>query len=272
LDEAQQLAAGDAAGTRPDGTWSAFECVVFCPRQNLKTELLLARILAGLFVLGEELIVFSAHQARTTAQVFRRLKRAVETSPELGARITRDSARSGAEFLELASGQRLECVARSTSTGRGYTGDAILLDEAHELDGDQLSAALPMLSTRKNPQVWYALSQGNEHSSHLGARARALSRQDNQVCWIEWSLPEGARIDDRAVWRACNPAVEAGRISMDYLEREFRRWARSGSPSRDWVSRTGRRTRAAGSPSSARKHGPRPRTRTSMRLAPWRSA
>jgi hypothetical protein len=81
---------------------------------------------------------------------------------------------------------------------------------------------LPMLSTRRNPQVLYALSLGNENSTHLGAlRQRALARADPHVCWIEWSMAEGDRIDDRDVWKRCNPAVAAGRITMDYLEREF---------------------------------------------------
>jgi hypothetical protein len=222
LDEAQRFLAAAAGGVGADGKWAAFENVIFAPRQNIKTEFLLARILAGLFVFREELIVYSAHQARTTAKTFKRLKRAIEKSPELGGRITRVSNRSGAEMIELASGQTVECVARSTGSGRGFTGDCVILDEAQNLDGDQLAAILPMLSTRPNPQVIYALSLGNEDSSHLGAlRARALARQDPHVCWIEWSMGEGDRADDRAVWRACNPAVAAGRITMDYLEREY---------------------------------------------------
>jgi len=209
-----------------DGQWAAFENVIFAPRQNIKTEFLLARILAGRYVFGEELIFYSAHQARTTAKTFQRLRRAIEPSPQLGARITRVSNRAGAETIELSTGQALECVARSTATGRGFSGDAILLDEAHELDADQLAAILPMLATRRNPQVFYALSPGNEHTTHLGAlRARALARQDPHVCWIEWSMAEGDRIDDPAVWAACNPAYPA-RISMDYMQRE---WAALGS-------------------------------------------
>jgi hypothetical protein len=221
LDDAQRMIADATAGVDASGRWSAFEVVLFAPRQNVKTEYLIARLLAGLYVFREELLVFSAHQARTTAKVFRRIKRAIEASPELGARIVRVSNRAGAETIELATGQQLECVARSTSTGRGFTGDFIALDEAQDLDGEQLAAILPMLSTRRNPQVMYALSLGNEQSTHLGAlRARALARQDPHVCWIEWSLAEGDRIDDREVWARCNPAYPA-RISLDYMEREF---------------------------------------------------
>jgi hypothetical protein len=221
LDEAQRFLSEVTSGAGGDGTWAAFEAVIFAPRQNLKTEFLLARILAGLFVFREELIVFSAHQARTTAQVFRRLRRAIERSPQLGGRIERVSNRSGAEMIELATGQRLECVARSTGSGRGFSGDCVILDEAQNLDGEQLAAILPMLSTRRNPQVFYALSLGNEDSTHLGAlRARALARSDPHVCWVEWSMAEGDDVADRQVWARCNPAHPA-RISMAYMEREF---------------------------------------------------
>jgi hypothetical protein len=221
LDEAQQLIAHAVSGVDGNDRWAAFEAVIFAPRQNLKTEYLIARILAGLYLFREELILFSAHQARTTAEVFRRVRRAIERGPELGARIARVSNKPGAETIELDSGQRLQCVARSTSTGRGFTGDVVILDEAHNLDSDELAAILPMLSTRANPQVLYALSVGTEESTHLaGLRARALSGHDPHVCWIEWSMAEGDRVDDRAVWAACNPAYPA-RITPGYLEREF---------------------------------------------------
>lgn len=222
LDDAQQYLAAATSGVRKDGKWSAFEVVVFAPRQNLKSEFCIARLLAGLFVFGEEYQVYSAHRASTTSKIFRRLKQAIEKSPQLGARIERVSNRSGAEQIELVNGQLIECVARSTSSGRGFTGDTIILDEAQDLDSDQLAAILPMLSTRPNPQVLYCLSLGNESSTHLGAlRARALARQDPHVAWIEWSMAEGDNPADREVWKRCNPAFWAGRISMDYMEREF---------------------------------------------------
>ena len=219
LDEAQAEIARATGGVGRDGG-ASFECVIFAPRQNLKTEYLLARILAGLFIFREELIVFSAHRASTTTKAFRRLKRAIDRNHQLGSRIVRVSNRIGSESIELASGQAVEMVARSTSSGRGFTGDCVILDEAHELDGDQLAAILPMVSTRQNPQVLYALSFGNEFTSHVGGlRSRALAGRDG-VCWLEWSMADDDDVADRAVWARCNPAYP-GRISMAYMEREF---------------------------------------------------
>ncbi len=220
LDAAQQLIADATGGVDAAGKWSAFESVIFSPRQNVKTEFLLARILAGLFLFREDYLVYSSHQVKTSSKTFRRLKRAIDRSDQLGARIKRVSNRIGAEQIELSTGQVVEMVARSTNSGRGFTGDCILLDEAHELDADQLAAILPMLSTVPNPSVFYALSMGNEHTSHVaGLRARALDGHPD-VCWIEWSLADDDDVADREVWARCNPAYPA-RISMEYMEHEY---------------------------------------------------
>jgi hypothetical protein len=154
--------------------------------------------------------------------VFGRLKRAIDRSPHLGARIERVSNRPGSEQIRLTTGQMVQMVARSTNSGRGFTGDTVILDEAHELSGDELAGLLPMLSTKPNPAVIYALSMADDRTSHVSnLRSRALAG-DPGVCWLEWSMDPDDRIDDRRVWVACNPAFHAGRISMKYLEDEYR--------------------------------------------------
>lgn len=220
LDGAQSLVADAFGGVGPDGKWSAFEAVIFCPRQNMKTELLIARLLFGLFVSREDYLVYSSHAVKTSTKTFKRVKRAIDRNPRLGARIARVSNRIGAETIELSTGQTLECVARSTNSGRGFTGSTIVVDEAHAVDSDQLAGSLPMLSTARNPQVIYGVSFADENSWHVaGLRERALSGKPG-VCWVEWSAPEDADVEDRREWAACNPAYPA-RISMEYMEREF---------------------------------------------------
>jgi hypothetical protein len=221
LDEEQQYLAEVTSGVGADGKWAAFEAVMFGPRQSLgKTEYFLVRLLAGLFLFGEELLAYSAHRASTTSKTHRRLCRAIDRNPALGARIARKSNRLGAERLELTTGQAVEMFARSTSSGRGFVGDFLGLDESHDLDPDALAAALPMLATRPNPQVLYGASMGTEESYHLAAlRKRALEGKSD-VAWLEWSMGDDERIDDRSVWARCNPGYPA-RISMRAMEKEF---------------------------------------------------
>jgi hypothetical protein len=221
LDPTQRATLDWTLGVDESRHWSAFESVWLQPRQNGKTESLLVRLLCGLLIFGEELLLYSAHQGRTTAECFRRLRRIIGDNPQLGARIVKVDQSRGNESVELASGQRVQFVARSTSSGRGFTGDCVILDEAQSLVTDDLAAVLPALSTRPNPQVLYALSSGNPDSLHLGQlRARALRGDDPHVLWCEWSKAEGDRADDPKTWAACNPAYP-GRISHEYLQREL---------------------------------------------------
>jgi hypothetical protein len=221
LDESQALVAEAIGGVGSDGKWSAFEAVIFCPRQNLKTEILIARLLFGLFVAREDYMVYSSHAVKTSTKTFKRVKRAIDRNPRLGARIARVSNRIGAEQIELSTGQTLECVARSTNSGRGFTGSTIVVDEAHAVDPDQLAASLPMLSTARNPQVIYGVSFADEQSWHVaGLRERALAGMPG-VCWLEWSMADDDDVADREVWKRCNPAYHAGRITLPYMEKEF---------------------------------------------------
>jgi hypothetical protein len=221
LDEAQAAAAEAMGGVGLDRKWAAFEVVLYGPRQSVgKTELLIARALWGLFVARERSLVYSAHEVKTATRVFKRVKRVIDRNPQLGARIGRVSNRIGSETLELVSGQTLECMARSTSSGRGFTGSTLLLDEAHTVDADEMAAQLPMLATVPNPQIVYALSFADERSLHVArVRERALAGEPG-VCWVGWEMGLDDDVTDRRVWAKCNPGIP-DRVSWDYLEREF---------------------------------------------------
>jgi hypothetical protein len=222
LDVTQQAVADVIGGIGADGRWAAYESCVYCPRQNLKTEIAISRLLWGLFVAREDYQMYSSHMVPSATKMHRRLVRAIDRNPRLGARIARVSNRRGSESVELVSGQVIECVARSASSGRGFTGSTVILDEAHEVDSDQLGAMLPTMATAANPQIVYLLSLADEKSLHAaGLRARALAGLPG-VAWLEWSIGPDEDVADRGVWRRCNPAVVAGRITMEFLESEFR--------------------------------------------------
>jgi hypothetical protein len=222
LDETQAMVVDAFGGIGSDGRWSAYEVSVYCARQNQKTQLAIARLLFGLFVAREDYQVYSSHMVPSATKMFQRLARAVDQNRRLGGRIARVSNRRGSESIQLTTGQVVECVARSANSGRGFTGSTLIFDEAHGLDPEMLGAMLPMLSTVPNPQVWYLSSFADEGSLHIaGVRSRALAGQPG-VAWVEWSIGPDEDLADREVWRRCNPAVGEGRISMAFLESEFR--------------------------------------------------
>ena len=130
MDDWQQLVLRHALAEGPDGRFAPFEVGVNVPRQNGKGGIIEARELAGLFLLGEQLIIHSAHQFDTSLEAFRRLLDCVEGTPELSKLVKRVSRAHGEEGIELTTGQRVRFRTRTKGGGRGFTGDCLILDEA----------------------------------------------------------------------------------------------------------------------------------------------
>jgi len=220
LDPWQQIVLEGGLGEGAGGNWSAFEVGLVVPRQNGKGEILLARQLAGLFLLGERLIMHSAHEYKTAAEAFARIKQVVDNSDELRRTVKTVRTSHGEEGIELLNGNRLRFVARSKGSGRGFTADCIILDEAYELGPEQMAAMLPTLSARPNPQIWYASSAGMESSSQLRqVRERGIRGYSPGLAYFEWSADPRCDPDDREAWAQANPALGI-RITEDFIQLE----------------------------------------------------
>lgn len=215
------------------GNWASFEVGVMVSRQNGKGSILEARELAGLFVLGERLIVHSAHQFDTSLEAFRRLLMLIEDTPDLDQMVKRVSRSHGEEGIELKSGQRIRFRTRTKGGGRGFSADTVILDEAMILPGSTVGALLPTLSARPNPQLWYvgsAVDQAiHEHGTTFARiRSRGLAGDDPGLTYAEWSVdadhPDevtSTMAVDPASWAAANPGLGI-RITPDYVAGEQR--------------------------------------------------
>jgi hypothetical protein len=238
LDPWQQHVLTNALGERPDGKWAAFEVGVDVPRQNGKGGLLEARELAGLFLLGERLLIHSAHQFDTSLEAFRRLLQLIEDTPDLERRVQRVSKSHGEEGIELKKNprtglrQRIRFRTRTKGGGRGFTGDLLVLDEAMILPESAHGALLPTLAARPNPQVWYTGSAVDQDVHDDGIvftriRQRGVAGDDPGLAWFEWSADEQRAetepgyIDSQEAWGQANPGLGI-RISLEHIEREQR--------------------------------------------------
>lgn len=222
---------------REDGNWSAFEVAVNVPRQNGKGGIIEARELAGLFLLGERLILHSAHEFKTSIVAFRRIEQLIMGCPDLRKRVLRVRRTTGEEAIELVTGQVLRFLARSGGSGRGFTGDCNILDESMILGDDAMGALMPTMSAVANPQIWYLGSAGiGAPSVQLGRlRRRCQAAQesgepDPSLAYFEWSVePHRAECgpdctehdgtDDRAAWAKSNPALGI-RITESHVRNE----------------------------------------------------
>ncbi|MFD7746713.1 terminase [Streptomyces sp. NPDC059698] len=219
---------------RADGKWSAFECCVNVPRQNGKGGIIEARELAGLFLLKEHLIVHSAHEFKTSRVAFQRIHSLIMGTPDLRKRVKRVLNNTTETSITLVTGQSLQFIARSGGSGRGWTGDLNILDEAMSLGDDAMGALMPTVSAVPNPQLWYLGSAGiggpSVQLGRLRRRAQAALEAgipDPSLAYFEWSVdphvdecPSGCTdhdgTGDPVSWAKSNPSL-GYLISHEYL-------------------------------------------------------
>jgi hypothetical protein len=200
--------------------WAAREVGLVVARQNGKGTILEARQLAGLFILNERLGVHSAHEFKTCYEHFRRVVGLVEDTPELSKYVKIIRTGAGDQAIELKNGNRLRFIARSRASGRGFSGDAVYLDEAFELSDATIGALLPALSARPNPQLWLTSSAPHNSSEVLHrTRERGRSGGDPRLLYCEWGNEPDADPSDAEAWRRANPALGI-RINEESIESE----------------------------------------------------
>ncbi|SEF34381.1 hypothetical protein SAMN05421837_107352 [Amycolatopsis pretoriensis] len=234
LDPWQQDALRVMLAVREDGKWACFEYGEIVARQNGKGAILEARALAGLFLLGERLIMWSAHEYKTAMEAFLRLRALIRNLEHVGV-IPADTVKTcntnGEESFEIrATGQRLKFIARSKSSGRGFSGDCNLIDESFAYSAIQHAALLPTMSARQNPQIVYTSSpplDGDSGDVLFALKARAEAGGDDSLGWRDWGPAanldqlDRLNLDDVALWAATNPAMGV-RITEETIRRERR--------------------------------------------------
>ena len=221
LDPWQQFVLEVGLAERADGKWAAFEAACIVSRQNGKGAIFEALALAKLVLFGSELFIYSSHEFKTSREAFRRIGILIDSTPELSSRVLR-TVRNPSEFgYDFRNGQRLRFFARSGGSGRGWSADDLFFDEAFKLGGEAMAALLPTLSTRDNPQVWYASSAALADSDQLHTlRRRALAGEGvERLAYMEFSAPEDADVRDREAWALSNPAL-GYRLSEEFIASE----------------------------------------------------
>lgn len=250
-------------GERPDGRWEAFEVGLVVPRQNGKGSVLEARELASLFLLGETCI-HTAHLFSTATEHRIRLEKLIRGTPALAEMVKGYAGDPDGQMTGIRTGNqdmsvqtvrrgkdfgRVKFLARrGGDSGRGFTGDLVVLDEAYNLPDSVIAAMMPTMAARSmdgSPQIWYTSSAGMPESEVLHRiRERGMSPKDEgRLAYFEWSAPDDADADDPRTWAQANPSlgfliddefVATERKSLE--DEEFKRerlgiWAKLGGAS-----------------------------------------
>lgn len=192
--------------------WTHPDVCLICPRQNGKTEIVLLRILFGLFVLGEN-IIYSAQRWKTAEDVYDRLIAIIESSPDLVAQLaprvglprgySKDKDRGD---IELANGGKIRIGLRSADMGVGLTKlDLVIFDEAYKLTAAQKTGLTGAQIASSNPQTIYlstppVYTDPKYQHCHVLASMRRLGRDRSpEMFFAEWMAPRPEPTGDENV-------------------------------------------------------------------------
>lgn len=216
------------------GKYSSLTCGLAVPRQNGKNAVIEMRELFGMVQLGEKFL-HTAHEVKTARKAFIRLASFFENErkwPEL-AELVKDIRRTnGQEAILLTNGGSVEFVARSKGSGRGFTVDVLVCDEAQELSDDALEALMPTTSAAPlgNPQwIFTGTPPGPSANGEVFTRMRddALSGKSSRLAWHEWSCDGTVDLDDPLQAASANPSL-GGRLQWDVIFGERARFSDEG--------------------------------------------
>lgn len=245
LDEWQAYVLGGLFDVDAAGAWASTEFGLLVSRQNGKGEVLVAYDLAHLFLFPRpdnrrKTILHTAHEVKTAIDGFQRLAGIVESVPQLMKRVENIYTANGQEGIVLRKrpgqlqGDRIRFIARTKKSGRGFTADVVVYDEAQELSLQALNALTYTQSQIDNPQGLFTGTVPEDGVSEAeaweGLRDRGRAGSGTRTGWMEWT-PEGSEdpdgadaidIGDHAAWVAANPSMGI-RMPVASVEDQFER-------------------------------------------------
>jgi hypothetical protein len=225
------------------GRWCASTWGITVSRQNGKNGALEIVELFGMADLGLKFL-HTAHEVKTARKAFIRLKyffgeKANDPNakfPELNALVKEVRNTNGQEAIVLHNGGSVEFIARSKGSGRGFTVDVLVLDEAQELQDHELESLLPTISAAPSgdPVTIFMgtppADVGLIGEPFVRAREGAIDGSDKRIAWVEFSADGDVDsmtpdelfkfVRNRKNWAAANPAL-GGRMNESTIEGEI---------------------------------------------------
>lgn len=226
-------------GRGADDKWSAGRWGIAVPRQNGKNGILEMVELYFTVILGLK-VLHTAHEVKTARKAFRRLLSFFEDErryPELAGMVKELRKTNGQEAIVLhhedcaggdgcscKGGGSVEFIARSKSSGRGFTVDVLVCDEAQEYGDDAQAALLPTISSAPSKDPVQILlgtppAPGMDGTVFTRLREAGVSGAE-RVAWCEWSAESGVEPEDRAAWFSNNPSLGI-RLNLSTVVDEF---------------------------------------------------
>lgn len=214
-------------GRKADGKWAAGRWGIAVARQNGKNGILEMVELFFMVALGLK-VLHTAHEVKTARKAFIRIASFFENErkyPELAEMVKEIRKTNGQEAIVLHNGGSVEFIARSKGSGRGFTVDVLVCDEAQEYSEDAQAALLPTISSAPSGdpvQIMLGTPPAPGMAGDVFTRMRSagIEGKDKRLAWCEWSVHGKVKVSDRNHWAATNPSL-GRRLNLSTIEDEF---------------------------------------------------
>lgn len=194
---------------RADGSYAASigGVVISIPRQVGKTFLVGAIVFALCLLHPGLTVLWTAHHSATSEETFRKMQgfaRRAKIKPHIAGTL------KDAQTIEFVNGSRIMFGAREHGFGRGFDDvDIEVFDEAQILTDKALDDMVPATNTAANPLLFFLGTPpkpSDPSEVFERKRAAALSGDESDTAFIEFSADRGADPLDRAQWAKANPS------------------------------------------------------------------
>lgn len=227
LDPWQEYVLRQWLARKDNGRFASTSSFLSVPRQNGKNGVIEALTLFEMVVLGRN-VLHTAHEVKTAKKAFHRiveLLKGTNSPPDIRSMVTSVRSTNGQEAVYLSNGGSVEFVARTRGSGRGFTVDTVVYDEAQELDDDALEALKSIVSAAKSGEAHHIFTgtpPGPNSKGEVFTRSHdaAHDKTSRATTWTEWAADRDDDHSDEDVWYRVNPALRT-RLSMDAVEDEF---------------------------------------------------
>lgn len=197
-----------------DGKFVNLDCGLSVPRQNGKTEIIVARIIYGI-IFGGRIGLFTAQKQKTVDVVKKRVQDFFYENQheEIFNLLTprfRKKPRNY-DFIEFNNGARYQFITRTRLGGLGMTVDDLINDEAADMLDAHQATLLPTTSAAKsgNPQVIYCGTPPMaETVGEVFPRIRKEIQKSGEGAWTEWSVDVMTDKKDESAWYKTNPSLD----------------------------------------------------------------
>lgn len=181
--------------------------VMSIPRQVGKTFLIGAIVFALCLLTPNTTVLWTAHRLRTANETFGKMQ-AFAGRKRVAPHVAQILLGSGTGEIKFKNGSRILFGARERGFGRGFDDvDVEVFDEAQILTENAIDDMVPATNTAPNPLLFFVGTppRPTDPSEVFEAkRAEALSGEDQDTLYLEFSADEGCNPLDRKQWKKAN--------------------------------------------------------------------